>query len=100
MSVLDYLSLAALACVLVMAVWLYIRGLQVKRQAQDGEQKFKELFEEIPLACQEVDSDGVIRRVNQKMCDLRGLQPSDMVGRHCAYFAAEGEKDKVQDKIR
>src|SRR5579872_6617594 len=100
MSVLEYLSLTALACVLVMAMWLYSKGLKFKRQAQDGEKKFKDLFEEIPLACQEVDLEGMIRRVNQKMCDLRGLPSSDIVGKHCAHFAAEGEKDKVQDKIR
>ncbi len=100
MSVLDYLLLAVVACVLVMALWLHSQALKAKRQAQDGDKNFKGLFEEIPLACQEVDLGGVIRRVNQKMCDLRGLRSSDILGKHYADFAAEGEKEKVQDKIR
>lgn len=100
MSVLDYLLLAAVACALVIAAWLHNQALKAKRQAQDGDKNFKGLFEEIPLACQEVDLDGVIRRVNQKMCDLRGLPSSDIVGKHDADFAAAGERDKVQDKIR
>src|SRR5260370_33749617 len=100
MFVLDYLLLAVVACVLVMALWLHSQALKAKRQAQDGDKNFKGLFEEIPLACQEVDLGGVIRRVNQKMCDLRCLRSSDILGKHYADFAAEGEKEKVQDKIR
>src|SRR5260370_10250966 len=100
MFVLDYLLLAVVACVLGMALWLHSQALKAKRQAQDGDKNFKGLFEEIPLACQEVDLGGVIRRVNQKMCDLRGLRASDILGKHYADLGAEGEKEKVQDKIR
>src|SRR5260370_7507952 len=99
MFVLDYLLLAVVACVLVMALWLHSQALKAKRQAQDGDKNFKGLFEEIPLACQEVDLGGVIRRVNQKMCDLRGLRSSDILGKHYADFAAEADKEKAQYKI-
>src|SRR5260370_42146177 len=34
------------------------------------------------------------------MCDLRGLRSSDILGKHYADFADEGEKEKVQNKIR
>ena len=98
MSVLDYLSLAALACALVMAVWLHSQTSKTRRQAQNGEEKFKALFEEIPLACQEVGLDGVIRRVNQKMCDLLGLVSSDIVGKHYADFAPASERERVRNE--
>src|SRR5260370_8595538 len=99
MSVLDYLLLAVVACVLVMALWLHSQALKAKRQAQDGDKNFKGLFEEIPLACQEVDFGGVIRRVNQNMCDLRGLRSSDILGKHYADFAAQGTQEKVHATI-
>src|SRR5260370_36365197 len=100
MVVCECLLVGVVGCVLVMALWLHSQALKAKRQAQDGDKNFKGLFEEIPLACQEVDLGGVIRRVNQKMCDLRGLRSSDILGKHYADFAAEGEKEKVQDTTR
>ena len=68
--------------------------------ASNDQENFRKLFEEIPLACQEIDLDGVIRLVNQKLCDLRGLPASDILGKHYADFAPEGERESVRDEIQ
>src|SRR5438132_1109080 len=69
-----------------------------KWSANQSEGNFQQLFEEVPLACQETGPDGVIRRVNQKLCDLRGLPSSDILGKHYADFAAEKDRDGIREE--
>ena len=59
-----------------------------------------QLFEDIPLACQETDLEGIVRRVNQKLCDLRGLPAAEILGKHYVEFAAENEKERLRDVTR
>src|SRR5580704_7398622 len=98
MSILEYLCLAALAFVLACFLRLRRQLSQAKQFASKNEENFKKLFEEIPLACQQIDLEGVIRRVNQKLCDLRGLPASAILGRHYADFAPESERENVRNE--
>src|ERR1700716_3424024 len=98
MSVLEYIFLALLAYVSVMALRFYRQASSFKQLAKDDGEDSNEIFEEIPLACQEVDLDGVIRRANQKLCDLRGLQASEILGKHYADFAPDSEADRVRNE--
>src|ERR1700736_6184876 len=100
MSVLVCLSLAGLAFVSALFFMLRKQASQSSQFASKDEENFKKLFEEIPLACQEIDLDGVIRLVNQKLCDLRGLPASGILGKHYADFAPEGERESVRDEIQ
>ena len=97
MSVLECIFLAALAYVSVMALRFYRQASGYKLLEKEDEDISKEMFEEIPLACQEVDLEGVIRRVNQKLCDLRGRQASDILGKHYSDFAPESERERVRN---
>ena len=40
------------------------------------------LFEGAPIGYLEIDSKGVVRRVNRKECELRGLTRREMIGKH------------------
>src|SRR3984893_165629 len=99
MSVLLFLFLAGLACISALFFLVRRQASQAGQFASKDEENFKKLFEEIPLACQEIDVDGVIRLVNQKLCDLRGLRASGIVGKHYADFAPESDRDRVRDEI-
>src|SRR5262245_20512029 len=99
MSLFDYLCLALLAYVCVWALMFRRQAVHARRRAADREQRFEQLFEEVPLACQETDRRGRIYRVNQKLCDLRGLRASEILGRHYADFAAENERDKTRQEL-
>ena len=99
MSVLVFLALAVVA--FVSALFLMLRK-QVSRASQfasKDEENFKKLFEEVPLACQEIDVYGVIRLVNQKLCDLRGQPASSIVGKHYSDFVPESDRARARDEI-
>ena len=98
MSILEYLSLAAVAFALALFLRLRRQVSQAKQLACKDEENFKKLFEEIPLACQQIDLEGVIRRVNQKLCDLRGLPASAIRGKHYADFALECDRENVRNE--
>src|SRR5260370_40790280 len=100
MSLLDILCLLALIYCAVLAFILRRHARQAEWWAGQNERKYLQLFEDVPLACQETDLEGVIRRVNQKLCDLRGLQPSHILGKHYADFAAESERERVREITR
>jgi two-component system, sensor histidine kinase and response regulator len=100
MSVPEYLSLAALVLVSVLALVLRAEAFRAKQQARKDAESFKKLFEEIPFACQEISLDGVIRRVNQKLSALRGLPPFAILGKHYADFAPESERERVRNETR
>ncbi len=95
MSGLDTICLAAVACAFAIAIWLRWLGVRAKTEAVENEAKFRQLFEDIPLACQEIDTDGLILRVNKRLCELRGVSAAALVGRHYADFAPEMERAKI-----
>ena len=98
MSAFEYLSLAALVLVSILALVLRAEAFRAKQQARKEAENFQKLFEEIPFACQEINLDGVIRRVNEKLCVLRGLRPSAILGKHYADFAHESERERVRNE--
>ncbi len=98
MALLDMVGVAALLYVAALALAYRRQAHKAKSSAAQSEGKFQQLFEEVPLACQETGPDGVIRRVNQKLCDLRGLTSSDILGKHYADFAGEKDTDRIRDE--
>ena len=100
MSFLICICLAALGYVSYQLLALRRQHGTVKQHAAESEERFEQLFEDVPLACLEIDLQGIIRRANQKLCDLRGLKVSEMVGKPYAEFAAEGDRERVADEIR
>src|SRR6185369_1023316 len=100
MSILDIVCVSAMVYFAVLALLYRRHAAKSKLWIDQGEANFRQLFESVPLACQETDLDGVIRRANQKLCDLRGLQPSDILGKHYSDFASDNEKERVRDETR
>src|SRR5438094_6138257 len=100
MSLFDIVCVSALAYLAVLTLIFRQHANKAKWWATQSEARFQQLFEEVPLACQETDLDGVIRRVSQKMCDLRGLKPSEILGKHHADFAGENERDRLWEETR
>src|SRR5262249_40342928 len=98
MSGLDALCLAAVACAFAIAIWLRWLGARAESKALENDGRFRQLFEELPLACQEIDNNGVIVRVNRRLCELRGVAAGAMIGRHYADFAPEAEKERVYEE--
>jgi PAS domain S-box-containing protein len=51
------------------------------RELQEGERRFRLLFEQAPVAFHEIDREGAIRRVNDAACRLLGYNRDELLGR-------------------
>ncbi len=51
-----------------------------------SEERYRALFEDAPIPIHELDSAGLIRRVNRAECELLGLEREDIAGRHASEF--------------
>ncbi|MCC7499680.1 MAG: response regulator [Bryobacterales bacterium] len=62
--------------------------------------QFRALFDESPVAYCEVDIGGVIRRANRAYCELRNLPFTETIGRHCAEFVPEADRERYRQELR
>ncbi len=69
-------------------------------QLRNAEQRYEDLFEDAPVACHEVDQNGIVLRVNAAECDLLGFRAHEMVGRPIWEFVAAGEKELSQRSVQ
>ena len=98
MSLLDYFGLLALVYMSALAYLLWRDASKARARANKSDGSFLQLFEEAPLACLEIDLDGVIRRVNRKLCDLRGLGSEEIVGMRYSDLATEGDRARIEEE--
>ena len=83
------------------ALALTTRGLQQRaREREENEAKYRDLFENAPVAYHELDRQGIIRRVNRAHCALLGYEADDMLWRPMWEFVAEGEREASREAIR
>jgi PAS domain S-box-containing protein len=75
----------------------YQAGLEALRES---EERFRHLFEEAPVACHEIDTDGIVRRVNRAECALLGFEYSEIIGRPVWNFVAGDERIRSQEAVR
>src|SRR5262249_33881014 len=66
----------------------------------ESEERFRQLFEEAPVACHEIDRDGVVRRLNRAECALLGFEYSDIIGKPIWNFVADDERIRSQEAVR
>jgi PAS domain S-box-containing protein len=61
--------------------------------------RFRELFDEAPVAYHEIDGTGVIRRVNRAECALFGYEASEIVRRPAWELVASGSQSEARDEL-
>src|SRR5579883_328790 len=59
----------------------------------EAAQRFRDLFEQAPVAYHELDLNGIVRRVNEAECRLFGLRPEEILGRPAWDFVSEQERE-------
>ena len=67
---------------------------------RESEERFRGMFQEAPVACHEIDRDGIVLRVNQAECRLLGFEQEQMLGRCIWNFIAPEEREKGREVIR
>ena len=65
-----------------------------------SEKRFRDLFEDAPVAYHETDTEGIVRRVNRAECVLLGREPSQIVGKHAWELLAPEEQERSRSAMR
>jgi len=70
--------------------------LNIWSQSED----YQSLFEEAPVAYHEIDTNGIVRRVNHTECELLGFTRAEMLGHAIWEFLASQDQSASRDRIR
>ncbi|MDX1980450.1 MAG: response regulator [Bryobacteraceae bacterium] len=57
------------------------------------------LFQDAPVAYQETDIHGTIVRVNRRECELRGLEATQILGKHVWEIYPEDQRDMIRTQV-
>jgi PAS domain S-box-containing protein len=91
----------AIVLSVIAAAWIVIRLRgQAAMPLIAPPEETSALFDTAPIGYMEIDRKGIVRRVNQLECKLRGLKASEMIGVHCAELLPEIEKPKFREQIQ
>ena len=75
-------------------------GLPIEAGGSVHEDRFRSLFEEAPIPYHEIDSEGIIRRVNGAECRMLGYEASELIGHPVWDFVIPSEAQTARDTIR
>jgi PAS domain S-box-containing protein len=67
---------------------------------QESERDFQNLFDEAPVACHDLNREGIVVRVNQAESALLGFQPHEMIGRPVWDFMSADDRDNSYRALR
>ena len=73
------------------------RAAELVKQSSES---YRSLFEEAPVPIHEIDSAGIIRRVNRASCAVLGLTREEIIGRHASEFVAPGLRAQSMAAVR
>ena len=65
-----------------------------------SEERYRLLFEDAPVAMHEIDSDGIITRVNRARCALGGYSPEELIGHHASEFVPAEQREESRAAVR
>jgi PAS domain S-box-containing protein len=68
-------------------------------KARATEQRFRDLFEDAPVAYHEIDRNGVVTSVNRRECEILGYSAAEMLGRPVWEFAAPEERELSRTNV-
>ena len=70
-----------------------------EREVKDNEKRYRDLFDRAPIAFEETDRDGVIRRFNQAVCNLLKSPPDQVLGRKAWDFVAPDQQESFRQAM-
>jgi PAS domain S-box-containing protein len=70
-----------------------------EREVKDNEQRYRDLFDRAPIAFEETDRDGMIRRFNQAVCNLLKCPPDQILGRKAWEFVAPDQQENFRQAM-
>ena len=70
-----------------------------EREVKDNEQRYRDLFDRAPIAFEETDRDGMIRRFNQAVCNLLKCPADQILGRKAWEFVAPDQQENFRQAM-
>ena len=70
-----------------------------ERELRVGEERFRALIKDAPIASHETDCEGVIRRVNPAECALLGYRAEEIIGKHVWDLVSRDSRDVVRRNV-
>ena len=70
-----------------------------EREVKESEQRYRDLFDHAPIAFEETDRDGVVRRFNQAVCNLLRSTPDQVLGRKAWDFVAPDQRESFREAM-
>ncbi|MGP8246861.1 MAG: response regulator [Bryobacteraceae bacterium] len=64
-----------------------------------AEERFRDIFDDAPIAYHEIDAHGVVRRVNRAECELLGFDASEILGEEVWNFAARDQREVSRARV-
>ena len=64
-----------------------------EREVLESEARYRDLFDRAPIAFEETDREGLVRRFNQAVCSLLKCSPDQLPGRHAWDFVAPDQQE-------
>ncbi len=75
------------------------RLTQHDRELRESEERFRALLKDAPVACHEIDQEGLIRHVNPAECTLLGYPAEGILGKHAWDLVSPESRDIVHRNI-
>ena len=75
-------------------------SLRAKRALAESEERFRQLFEQAPIAYHELDKSGIVRRVNRAECELLRYSAAEIIGHHASEFVAPDQRSQSAASMR
>ena len=76
---------------------LLIEDLRSRREA---EERSRDIFDEAPIAYHELDSQGIVCRVNRAECELLGFEADEILGKAAWDFVAPEQREAYREGFR
>ncbi len=73
---------------------------RAEQQLRASEKRYRDLWDNAPVAYHMVDTEGTILRVNRTEQEMLGYTASEMVGRPIFDFVAPEQRDEAKDRFR
>jgi PAS domain S-box-containing protein len=70
-----------------------------EREVKDNEQRYRDLFDRAPIAFEETDREGIIRRFNQAVCNLLKCTSDQILSRKAWEFVAPDQQENFRQAM-
>jgi PAS domain S-box-containing protein len=102
-----FLALSALAAVGILVWFAYYSHKQAVVAAsfeswedvKAAQTQFDAVFDGAPVGYQDIDTEGVIVRVNAKECQLKGVSAQEIIGLPCWKLYPENHQKRIEEEV-